>query len=284
MGAKKELRQENLELRQRLEDFEAENEKLRERGGQLARQDVPPVRSGVLGRVAAELGVSGDGADLEGGIIEAIDRIKNPDGDFGDGPQVTKGDSLAQAIEHNAAERKELLRGVTAARAIVQRVAGALGVGQWDADGTEIIEKAQRWAMFAHAIKRRGEQYIKAGLPALASAMRVLLVELVAPKDLAKFVAKLPEVPESVLETAVATSRGDAPALERLITYQDVGYIKTALRDHRTFPTGGVRPMVGLLDLFTELDQSEQATEEFCMMMNLVVLPHLRRLRTPAVE
>lgn len=281
MGEKKELREENAELRQRVRDLEG-------RAGQptaLERVDGSsrPLANtpAVLEKVAAELGIESHGdVDIGVEILSAIDRIKNPDGDFGDGPQVTKGDSLAQAIEHNAAERQELHRGVAAARMIVQRVAGALGVIQWDADGTEILEKAQRFGTFAYALKRRGEQYVKQGLLTWAGVVRVILIELVAPKDLAKFVAQLPEAPQSMVDQATEP----APPTEDQLSLRDVQTITNALSNSAgtspaAFDERGRSDSARLRSLFVEITNSTEATASFRTMMNLVILPHVRRLR-----
>lgn len=138
----------------------------------------------------------------------------------------TPTDTIAEAIEHNRAERKQLGRDLATARQIVNQVAAALQVSTWDPVGTQIIERAQRLGVVAHTLRARlraienpkvvtphdqGDAAERAARRQAASdELRGLLMQLLAPEALAKFLAAKP----SFVATPAMFEIAAAPAAE----------------------------------------------------------------------
>ena len=270
----------------------------------------PPVEGGdsvmwqALVRIAAELDVGVDGmvpTEVAGAILDTIRRIKNPDEHLGDSESraLSKGDSLAGAIEHNRTQRAELDTALTRSRAIVNRVAASLQVGQWDADGTEIVEKAQRWAVFAFWLKKRvkelrDEMRLHAD-PTFqhAVALRIgeldtVLTALVAPKDLARYVTSKPAtetLPKSALELAeMEMPKPTNTFLDAHFNTSDLAILRLLVgigceQVERTpaADRGRVDTVARILNVLTAVRDSALVTNEFLSMMNLFILPLLRK-------
>lgn len=311
MGEKRELRRElddtkELALVQtkRIDELERENEQLRSTalalpagdGNEPYRLVTDPVDITVRAGIAKSLGIviPPGGELLDSDILIAVERLRH-DHTQEDMPS-KPGESLAEAVAHNKAERSDLLDRLTNANLIVGRLAAALGVGQWSQDGVEIVEKAQRFSVFAHWLKRRhndamqrldlaktvvdqadGDEVAVLEREAVVAELRTIISALVAEKDLAKYIqTKATTVGKSVLDLAEhgAPARVDAPWLDRPFTVTDV----------KTLAGIGVtessRP-VQLLALLDAVTRSQVAMEDLVTFMNLVVLPTLRRLYTP---
>jgi hypothetical protein len=231
-----------------------------------------------LEQIASELGVTPDpDVDTGDACIAAIGRLKNNGPELGDDPQVSKGDTLAEAMVQNRDERATLLDSLTTSRGIVNRVAAALNVSQWNADGIEIVEKAQRWSGFVYALKIRLRNLTEQNLHTIEQLARIsevsaIISQLSAPTTLAKWVADHPAsvIPPSVVDTA------SEPAITRdLLRASDVSFIADAISDYET-PLHSLKS--SLCILLRAMAESPAVTSEFISMMNLIIIPYLRRL------
>jgi hypothetical protein len=261
--------------------------------------DVPTTTlvSGVIDAIARiarefDLDTTDSPGEALGRIHLEILRLKNPSGDVtseADNPALSKGDSLAQAIEHNAAERDHLHTELTRARAIISRIAAAMQIGTWDADGTQILEKVQRWETLKHVLSRRihelrsgspdpsgniGKQW-HAARPAIAIELEHHLARLMAPKEFAKW---LEGKPPGVVTPAVAELAEQPPATDQAATEMmsagDIVRLSRVIR--QSVDVSDV--LIGFLDrVFGAMARSVEASSEFLNLMNLVVLPLLAR-------
>jgi hypothetical protein len=248
-----------------------------------------------LDAIAHELGIHVDDLNL-GAALEAIHkellRIKNPGADTS--PEtgnalLSKGDSLAQAIQHNVAQAQHLSDELTRARALLGRVAGALQVGQWDADGTEILEKVQRWESLKHALRRRIRELRTLhetwrtesdDVLDIADELQALLARLMAPKDLAKWLDGKPSGVASPTVAALATIHAPTPL--RPFTLTDLARLSNCARS----ANGGANTdeLQWLPRTMAAIAASIVVSGEFVNLMNLVILPALTRLRAAEME
>lgn len=226
----------------------------------------------VLGNVAA--------ADV---IREEITRLKNPPAATSEAVVVTTTDSLAQAIEHNRAQRQDLEDALIASRAVINRIAGAMQIDRWDADGTELVSRAQRWNSFKVTLTSIANQW--RGRPAdetvpaatVAQQFQALLTTLVSTREFARWLENKPKtlVVSQALHEAVTNppepvfgpfGPGDIMRLQHAISVSlDVLHQPpTALEEY-------------LDKVFTALAASTVASKEFCDLMNLIILPILAR-------
>jgi hypothetical protein len=215
-----------------------------------------PSDNHALGRIAAAMGIDED--HLDDGI-----RVE---------------DALASAINHDLRLRDKLRSDLQATRMALQRVAAAHGVQKWDADGTEIIEKAQRWRAFGSAILRRiGALEASDPTSKLSTVVKfVRLDELSAvyaqfngSADLAAWLATLPSDASNLamFDAAAAQLPAGSPDVDQadgeLITPDDV----TGDADHKRINA-----------LITRVAGSTVATASLLKMINFVLIPHLRRV------
>jgi hypothetical protein len=306
MGKKKELAHEleltKLALRgaaQTHEQLLAENEALR---AQMAegvsappfRLVTDPVESPTRVKIARALGIDLDtaGTITDEMILVAVERLRNPHLDDGDRAGVKdalvvgKNDSLAEAIQHNRAERAGLLDDVTRARSATSRVAAALGVSQWNKDGDELVEKAQRFGVFHYWLRKRLRDHEQAAdLPLeinsmrgalLAAEVRTILAALVGDKELARILQNKPvKASKTVLDLAENPAPTGNLYLDRLFDMSDVQLMRDGFRKLATGLPGARISQLALV--FERMHESAAATEELVSWMNAVVLPILRK-------
>lgn len=209
-------------------------------------------------------------------ILGRIRTLKGT-GDVGesDNPQVSKGDSLQQAIQHNSSMRQHLDSEVARVRAIVARIAGAMQISKWDDDGTELIEKIQRWETFKHVLSRRiKELRTTIGVHAeghrlIADELEAQLARLMAPREFAKWLENKPRgtVSPAIMEIATATP---PPS-----NFEMTDLIDLVMLLQRTDGTVS-KPVRALLQ---DLRDSSTAAGEFVRLMNLVIFPIVARQR-----
>lgn len=238
-----------------------------------------------LDRMAKELDLHLDDeptGEAMASVLAAMKDLKGSHDNLGDGAMVAKGDSLAQAIDHNLAERAHLAAELTSARTTINRIASALQVQQVDADGSQILEKAQRWAVFAYGVKKRYAEWNRLASQEVQSSVSAavvrdefgkVLADLVAPKLLAEWLkAKAPSaVSEAVLRLAEDQHSGHRFAP---ITPRDVSVLRSILQ----FGISADNGLSSLADIFQALEASAVARDEFVRLMNLVILPIITRL------
>jgi hypothetical protein len=233
----------------------------------------------VIDAIARELGLDFQNTppfEAVHGIYQELRRLKNPSADVSteaDSPELSKGDSLAQAVAHNAAQRSHLDTELTKTRTLIARVAAAMQIGTWDADGTELLEKIQRWETLKHVMSRRIRQLREdAGQLAVAHEMETLLARLMAPKEFAKW---LEGKPPGTVTAAVAELAAQPPGDPS----QDMGPgdVVRLSRLIRQSPNVNDDLIAYLDKVFGGLAQSITATNEFLHLMNLVILPILAR-------
>lgn len=206
-------------------------------------------------------------------------RLLKGTGDVGesDNPQVSKGDSLQQAIQHNSSMRQHLDSEVARVRAIVARIAGAMQISKWDDDGTELIEKIQRWETFKHVLSRRIKELLvrpsadQGAVPGfvVAQELELILAKLMAPREFAKWLENKPRgtVSQAIMEIATATPPPSNFAMTDLIDL--------VMLLQRTDGTVS-KPVRALLQ---DLRDSSTAADEFVRLMNLVIFPIVARQR-----
>lgn len=185
-----------------------------------------------------------------------------------DNPQVSKGDSLQEAIQHNAAMRQHLDIEVTRSRAIVARIASAMQITQWDLDGTELIEKVQRWESFKHVLSRRIKELRSEARGVVADELESILARLMAPREFAKWLEGKPRGTISPAVMDLATE----PAPANVLEVADLIDLVKCLES-------GQGVSLVTRRLFADLRASVVATQEFLRLMNLVVIPIVARQR-----
>lgn len=247
-------------------------------------------------------------ADASGVGVEnvALDRLAlamgvNPD-HMEDCERVE--DSLAKAIEHDRKLRETLGGDLAAARLVINRMAAIFNVQKWDADGSEIVEKAQRWVGFGHDLKRRLKALETAFIGSVgANALRFARIEEVTAMyarfmgtgDLAKWLATIPSdvstvammdaadpapvgLPESEPEDRDAIS---ASELRKFIGVTDEATKAGEWAALRDLPSEGFQPKLHpgkVANLLVRAYRSNVAMETLLKVLNLVILPHLRKI------
>lgn len=261
------------------------------RGGamvQVGRDGGEAVEPTIL-KIADELGISVDHTNTSealDAIATEIVRVKSMGADVeaeSANKFLAKGDSLGQAVASGHAQNAELRDGVTQARTIVARLAAVMQIDKWDQDGTELLERAQRWEGWKHELKRRiralrgglilGEPLIKeATAIAIADELQTHLERLMSRKEMVDFVKALPGTPAAQVVVHAPyplTFRATDPAtIRRAITEAvDGGILRGEVRTRD----------VELQGVFNDIGDSVVASEEFARAMNVVILPILAR-------
>jgi hypothetical protein len=217
-------------------------------------------------------------ADAAKNIHTELLRIKNPSGDVAADAAGTlsKGDTLGEAISHNRAAQRNLELELGKARAIIQRVAGAMQISQWDADGTELVERAQRWDGFKHALRKsldvwraRAEVSRQSDFPdgsaAIVLELSGFLALLTSHKELAAWLKNKPKVASGV----VLSLASEGPTQGRQFTSKDLASLALIVGNGVGMTDGSV--------WLTSISDSSVANAEFVNLMNLVILPILAR-------
>lgn len=227
----------------------------------------------ILSEIQRDLGINGSFSLLESAsmIASAIATMKGSGdiggGGAGDGEQtaLTKGDTFAQAWEHNSKMRDHLGDELKGARMIIQRIANALQVQSYDQDGTELIERVQRWENLKYTLKRRRLERISAvgtdDDPVVAEQTH-LLAFLIAPKMLAEWIAR----------------KGAGVVGAGILEAADHGNTRT--HAEITLPELQKADLVGaqhLVDVFDEIKRSRTASAELLLILNRVIIPLVER-------
>lgn len=245
--------------------------------------------------IARELHIDVSDVDLPAALVliyKEILRIKNP-GDVGgesaDSAGLTKGDSLAQAIQYGRETEHHLRDELRSSRELVARVAAAMQLPAWNPhSGEEILERIQRWESIKHLLRRRilqldaGEAGSGFGA-ALACDLRAVLVHIVGPAVLAKFLENKPKAVISA--TVLATAERSAAAPEaaaspfKSLTPADLDLIAEAVH---TSSLGGkmiaAEPVAHLVPVLTAISSAPRSVRvDLVTFMNLVTLPALEK-------
>jgi len=224
----------------------------------------------LLEQIGHELGVNLSGLPTSDGlevILQELQRVKGSGDIEGSGP-ASKGDTLAEAIAHNAKTGRHLNEELTRNRSIVNRVAAAMQIPQWDADGTELLERIQRWESFKYQLQARVKELENTGKDDAAAELSTQLAVVMGGKA---FSAWLKGKPPKTVNATVAALAIDMPTGFREFLPGDIIRIHKLLTDalERDSLTDWLR------DDFHALASSVTASTEFCRLMNLVVLPLL---------
>jgi hypothetical protein len=225
-------------------------------------------------------------------IHEEILRVKNLGGDVeaeSGSKFLSAGKSLGQCIAHDHAQAEDLRDAATQARTIVARLAAVMQIGTWDKDGTELLERAQKWETWKYELMKRIRELRASRAGAMMSPEDGVLaggiaVELQRQLDILLSPRELQNWLKS-LERAGATVKVDAaappvPPYPFEFARRDLAYIANAF--------AGVPGGMSLADLerhqrihraIIEMGNSLVASEEFARTMNLVILPILARQR-----
>lgn len=244
------------------------------------------LESEALSLIARELGINLSGMTLEdafAAIHGELLSIKNP-GEVGggeDGP-LSKGDTLAEQMDTYRSLSSTLHDRSAKAALILGRVAGALQVSQWDNDGTEIIEKAQRLDGMRHTIKRRIAEIERLPDEAVPKAfvideLRFILASMMARSELARW---LNNKPKAVATAEVVATVESPPSDTFRFTPSILGCVAVALTDESTTSTSIAAPaLINAANIFNAVVDSSVACSEFINLMNLVIMPILARQR-----
>jgi hypothetical protein len=295
MGEKKELRNELALVKSNQQQLLDENEQLRQQinaneNGAPFRMLTDPKQISLRAEIAQKLGIDpasyADGQITDDMILEAVRRLHNPHHDIshGDALMVEKNDTLAEAMAQNRKERSELDIGLTQARGTVQRLAGALQVSEWNKDGDEIVEKAQRFGIFAYWLKKRLGELAAPNAESLtresrSEEIRTVLAALIGEEKLAKFIQNKPvKVSPTLLDLAENGAPKGNTYLDREFDMSDITILQKATEKFAVASGEVNDPRIDQVMLvFKRLSESAAAREEFLSIMNLVVLPLLRR-------
>jgi hypothetical protein len=227
-------------------------------------------------------------------IHEEILRVKNLGADVeaeSGSKFLSAGKSLGQAIAHDHAQAEDLRDAATQARTIVARLAAVMQIGTWDKDGTELLERAQKWEMWKHDLMKRIRE-LRATRPSVTASLddgdvaqlvaRELqrqLDRLLTPKELQNWLKSM--------ERAGATVKVDAgplaPPYPFTFAAEDVVVLLLAAQ-LATDPESEVPPSwriryKELEQVLLDLRASVVAQGEFARTMNMVILPILARQR-----
>lgn len=263
---------------------------------------VDPIFDPTITSIANELGLNVEQMPLGealSAIHEEIVRVKNQGADVeaeSGSKFLSAGKSLGQAIAHDHAQAADLRDGVTQARTIVARLAAVMQIDKWDKDGTELLERAQRWEGWKHELKRRVRE--------LRSTPPYATVTLAPDKpvgwvDVHKQIAdeldrhlqrllSTKEIADWLKATAGAVKVDAGPPVPPYpfeFTSIDVRLIGQAMEGESADPARGrsvmsdVERTDAIIKVFDQIDDSRVASEEFARTMNLVILPILARQR-----
>lgn len=285
---------------EQIERMEAQGlTKPRESGGVLVRRDdgeFAPLLADlapIILLIAGELGLNvGEARHDEAltAIHEEIVRVKNQGADVeaeSGSKFLSAGKSLGQAIAHDHAQAAELREGAALARTIVARLAAVMQIDKWDKDGTELLERAQRWEGWKHELKRRIRALRASGLnqaefdfnKGIADELQRQLERLMSGKEMADWLKANEKA------GAVKVDAGP-PALPYPFEFRaddvplmQVAHIKASMDTGTTMGPRALTRWSDLGNTFTEIAASRVATEEFARTMNLIVLPILARQR-----
>ena len=297
MGEKKELREENVRLRERVAKLELEldNERLHTQ----SEEAVADVDDSFMSADDVDLGDRGGeramairtrGSDPVSKDVENIATAMNVHVE--DGEHV--GDALARAIDHDLKLRDHLADQLRQSRMVINRVAAILNVQKWDEDGSEIIEKAQRWSVFSHSLLARlrtavqdreaalhglvaGDENSSLWATAMAnsreaayadarvSELRAVIAQLVGSAEFAAMVSKMPTkaVPPSIAQIADTTTEIVPLSVSNLGTLKISGDSKSAR----------------LIEVLESIFASAVMRGEFLQILNLIFLPRLQKPR-----
>jgi len=241
--------------------------------------------------IAEELGLDLTGmiaADALAAIYQEIQRIKNPATDVDAAGPLSKGDTLAQAIQHNARQRTHLDAELTRNRKIVGNIAGAMqiSVTDIDADGSQLVERIQRWETFKHILTRRIRELLTGEKTptddqnvAIAEELQTLLSLIMSSQEFVKWQRGKPA---RVVKPAVASLGNVEPTQATFPAFT----AKASLQLTSLVVSGSVAPGADtpearyVAEIVTKMSASNAATEEFVRLMNLVILPILARLNS----
>lgn len=245
--------------------------------------------------IARELGLGAQGdpdsGELLPAILAEIVRVKSLGSDVAapsTNKSLSKGDSLADAIMHGHAQASDLRDATTQARMIVNRIAAVMQIGTWDKDGTELLERAQRWENWKYEIMQRIRALratpgvlLLSGDPVngcIADELDRHLQRMLAPSDLARWLKSN--------EKAAGAVKVDAgppvPPYPFDFKTTDVHYIRKAV--NAAAVADGVdgalaTRLQSVGSMLHDLAASMTGSQEFVLTMNLVILPILARQR-----
>lgn len=310
MGKKADALRDELDVAEaELQAQQAENARLREllvaaAGGNPLTAMIRSSGRGTVSMAADEdPGVEpGSSLEQDPAVVEAmaaIAELRNPTTD--PAPK----ERLVDIVRHNNQQRDLLQNNQRASNTLISRIASALQVPRWDADGAEVLEKAQRFSVFVHFLSKRLKAALAEIPPVLevvpkceegvhktecpgcnyhaaqasgdrarvvVDELRAIISALVAPPQLSKFLhEKSPaRVTPGIFDTALDPDMvvGDINRADVLML-RDAWSVAVAERN---------RPS-GHLDWLITLTKSEVAIKEFVDIVNLLVVPTINRLK-----
>lgn len=251
-----------------------------------AEVDTSDRASEVVSALARELGVGGaDALDRLEACYQEVLRLKNAGSDViaeSTNKALSKGDTLAQVMDHAHIQNAELRDGASKARMIVQRVAGAMQIDRYDSDGTELLERIQFFEGVKHWVKQRIRTLSVApaelhqtigGIAArqgVLEELETLLARLMSPRECTDWAKARPKGITSPAESLVPM----IPPYPFVFGPPDVLLITESIA---AVSGRGALRYAQLRDIFSLIGDGNVPTEEFCRLMNVVILPILAR-------
>lgn len=237
----------------------------------------------VIADIARELGIVGDTPGDTIRLIRAeIVRLKNG-GDIGapsSSTALTKGDTLSDVFTHAHDQNRHLRDETQQARTVLGRIAAVMQVDRWDADGTQILERAQVYEAWKHALKLRIKDLLATGSIAKGSGADVLIAEelqahldkLMTARELSDWnKARSTWVKRAAAAVAAAPLIAPYPFTFR---NSDLAVIRHAMVDDE-----GVERRDLLSRVLSDIGDSVVSTDELVRFLNRDILPILARQR-----
>lgn len=235
----------------------------------------------MIGDLAREFDIShaASTAEVLSGIRDRIRDLKNPGADVAH--DVAPGTSItfAAVLRHDARQIQHLTEEVTRARMLIARIAAAMQIDKWDEDGTELLERAQRWDSFRHRLMRSANEWRSQPAATMVDAATVaahlefLLCEVIASKEHGRW---LQNKPKTVLTPTIMSLLDHQPGIGTWRRWEPMDVTDVAAIVDRG--TSGLT----VAATFNAIAASAIATGEFVHLMNLVILPILAaQARTP---
>ncbi len=230
-----------------------------------------------------------EGDELSDGAAQALARVREL--------EVSYGSDLETAIATYRAETSTARDELAKARLVINRVAGAMQIDRWDADGTELIERAQRWNTFQVMLRRRTQALAASGRFEVAAELRSQLALLMSKPEHEAWVRSLPDGAASDAVVQAFERGAQYPATMADLDADIIRYGLVAMQSMVTQRLARGENLIGdpdahgLVDSISEQHLSDRAallrrmfecivgyptvTREFTRLMNIIVLPML---------
>lgn len=212
--------------------------------------------------------VGADADDLVS-IRSAIERAMGEGGDI----EVPKGDTLADAMKHGHQENHNLRNKIKDSRLLVQRIANALQILDWnkDGDGDEVLQAIQRIETGKVMMRRRILELRQARsvggdlATAMADELEQQFTRLLAPHELAEWLKKRGSAAKPKIETKPHPF---------VFNHGDIGLLVRGIYDRAiALPLGGERSRLSdLHGVMEDIKRSPEAAAHLVSAMETILM------------